>query len=259
MKNLLRNNIGLVFPRILRERFSHGFVVNTIADVKVGGRISGSETNVSPLYLYPNKDECKQNFDVNFLRIINKNLDNKITPEGILYYIYAILYSPYYREHYDEFLRIDFPRVPFTRNHILFMKIAHLGEKLVNLHLLNAPDLLVANTKFQGSGNNLIEKSEYIEKEERIYVNETQYFEKIVPEIWEYLIGGYQVLYQWLKHRKGRILSLEDIKHFCKTATAIKVTIDIQSEIDKLYPDIEKEIIEFRKNSENADLKGYMH
>ena len=77
----------------------------------------------------------------------------------------------------------------------------------------------------------------------RVYINKEQYFEKIPKEIWEYQIGGYQVLSKWLKDRKGKILSLEDVKHYCKIVTAIKKTIDIQNNIDTLYPKAEKETI----------------
>jgi uncharacterized protein YeeX (DUF496 family) len=114
--------------------------------------------------------------------------------------------------------------------------------------------------KFQGSGENRIEKQKYEEGEERVYINKTQYFEIIEKEVWEYQIDGYQALDKWLKDRKGRVLSLEDIKHYCKVVTAIRKTIEVQKVIDQIYPRIEEEVIEFsiqkaRTESPSAFLK----
>lgn len=80
--------------------------------------------------------------------------------------------------------------------------------------------------------------------EKKVYINNQQYFERVEKEVWEYQVGGYQVLSKWLKDRKGRLLSLDDIKHYCKIVTALKRTIELQKEIDKIYPSVEKKIIE---------------
>ncbi len=97
--------------------------------------------------------------------------------------------------------------------------------------------------RFQGKGDNRVEKQTHSPKEKRVYINKTQYFEGVEPEVWEYQIGGYQVLDKWLKDRKKRILSLEDIKHYCRVVTALAKTIEIQGEIETLYSEIEKNII----------------
>jgi hypothetical protein len=110
------------------------------------------------------------------------------------------------------------------------------------LHLLKSNELDQPITKFQGKGDNKVEKMTY--GEERVWINKDQYFDGITEEIWKYQIGGYQVCDKWLKDRKGRILSLDDIKHYCKFVTAIIKTIEIQKKIDNLYPEIEKETIE---------------
>lgn len=81
----------------------------------------------------------------------------------------------------------------------------------------------------------------------RIHINKTRYFENIPKDVWEYQIGGYQVCKKWLKDRKGRELSLEDIKHYCKVLTALQQTIEIQKSIDEIYPEVEQETIEFEK------------
>jgi hypothetical protein len=103
---------------------------------------------------------------------------------------------------------------------------------------------LPKSSKFQGKGDNRVEKIKYEETEKRIYFNEKQYFEEISQDIWQYQIGSYQVCRKWLKDRKGRCLSLEDIKHYCRTVTALQKTIEIQKEIDNIYKEVEKNIIE---------------
>ena len=150
-----------------------------------------------------------------------------------------------------EFLKIDFPRVPFTKDYEIFKEIGNLGGRLVNLHLLKSGELSSPNARFQGEGNNRIAKAKrvgrnYKPKEKRVYINkDKQYFEGIEPEVWEYMIGGYQVLDSWLKYRGEQKLSTEEIKHFCKMVTALSKTIEIQKEIDKIYPKVEKKIVEF--------------
>ena len=125
-----------------------------------------------------------------------------------------------------------------------------MGKKLVDLHLLKSKEIDPPIAKFEGKGENKVEKVTY--KEGKVSINKDQYFEGIPEEVWQYQIGGYQVCDKWLKDRKGRMLSLDDIKHYCKVVTAIKNTIEVQKEIDNLYPEIEKEIIEF-KNLKNKE------
>ena len=133
----------------------------------------------------------------------------------------------YYRKKYEEFLTINFPRVPFPRDRNLFVRISRLGKKLVDMHLLISSELNNPTAKFQGKGDNTVEKPIYDENASRIYINKTQYFERVKKNIWEYHIDGYQVLYIWLKDRKGRRLSLEDIKNYYKVVTALKRTKEI--------------------------------
>jgi hypothetical protein len=110
--------------------------------------------------------------------------------------------------------------------------------------LLESKEIDPPIAKFEGKGENKVEKVTY--KDCKVSINQDQYFEGITEEVWQYQIGGYQVCDKWLKDRKGRMLSLDDIKHYCKVVTAIKCTIEIQKEIDNLYPEIEKEIIELK-------------
>jgi len=201
---------------------------------------------IFPLYLYPDPDkqdlfshleEAKgkqPNISPKIFSVLSKAYNSGQTPEEIFRYIYAILYANEYRTKYAEFLKIDFPRVPFTKSYKLFRQMGEYGKHLVDLHLLELPELDPPVVKFQGTGENKVEKLKYDQKKSRIYVNKDQYFEGVGEELWKYQIGGYQVCNKWLKDRKGRILSLDEIKHYCKIVTAIKKTIGVQKNILKL-------------------------
>jgi predicted helicase len=163
----------------------------------------------------------------------------------IFCYIYAILYSNIYRTKYAEFLKIDFPRIPFTKDYKLFSQMVEYGKRLVDLHLLKSSELDPPVAKFQGKGDDKVEKLRYDEKERRVYINPNQYFEGIIKDVWQYQIGGYKVCDKWLKDRKGITLSLDGIKHYCKVVTSLSNTIEIQKAIDDIYPEAEKETVEF--------------
>jgi phage-related minor tail protein len=121
--------------------------------------------------------------------------------------------------------------------------MAELGSHLVELHLLKSKELENPVARFRGEGENKVEKVRY--GETCVRINNEQFFEGVKPEVWEYQIGGYQVCDKWLKDRKGRKLSLEDIKHYCKIVTALEKTIAVQKEIDKLYRRVEETVIDF--------------
>jgi predicted helicase len=167
--------------------------------------------------------------------------NSKPTPEEIFFYIYAVLYSNIYRTKYADFLRIDFPRIPFTKNYEIFNKMADSGKRLVELHLLSSKELELPSAKFEGKGENLVQKVRY--EGERVFINNEQYFDGIKSQVWNYKIGGYQVCDKWLKDRKGRILSLDELKHYCRIVTSIEKTIEIQNDIDTIYPEVEKDLI----------------
>jgi hypothetical protein len=138
--------------------------------------------------------------------------------------------------------------VPFTEDYELFQKMGTFGQRLVEFHLFDASELDPPLAKFQRTGKNSVDKLKYNQKESRAYINRSQYFKGVDKTVWEYQIGGYQLCHKWLKDRKGRILSLEEIKHYCKVVTAIKKTIEIQKGIDAIYPEIEKRLIDFNLN-----------
>jgi very-short-patch-repair endonuclease len=173
---------------------------------------------------------------------------SSITPEQVFHYIYAVLYAPSYREKYADFLRLDFPRIPFPADREVFEAMAELGARLVDLHLLRAPELDPPLARFEGQGDNRIVKSgrkgfRYEAQTERVYINSTQYFAPVPPEVWEYAIGGYQVCQKWLKDRKNRALSLEEIQTYLRILTSLKYTLELTEEIEELYIQIDGETL----------------
>jgi predicted helicase len=205
---------------------------------------------VFPLYLCPTgllardpKQQKKPNLAPSLLEALRKDHGQEAPPADIFHYVYAVLYAPEYRATYTEPLKRDFPRVPFTKDKRLFKKLADFGKELTDLHLLKSSALDKPVCRFQGKGDNRVEKQAYNEKEKRVDINRTQYFEGVNPEVWKYQIGGYQVLDKWLKDRKKRILTTDDIKHYCRVVTALAKTIEIQKQINEFYLEVEKDAI----------------
>ncbi len=257
MCHMFRENVGIIVPRRVEVAggWQHALVTNLCAD-----HVSISLKTIDylfPIYRYPDPQERPKlshfkrpeektpNLSASLLKALKDTYGRKPTSEQIFQYVYAVLYSPAYRTKYAEFLKTDFPRVPFARDQELFLKVAALGKRVAELHLLKSSELDQPIARFQGQGNNKVEKPRYDEKAKRVYINNAQHFEGVEPEVWEYQIGGYQVLDKWLKDRKGRPLNLEDIRHYCRVVTALAKTIEIQAEIDVLYPHVEKHTLMF--------------
>ncbi|MDI6759590.1 MAG: N-6 DNA methylase [Candidatus Brocadiaceae bacterium] len=219
-----------------------------------------------PLYLYPKKDNPgkkssggimmlfepqaeygvkRPNLSPALVEQLTKTFKKAPSPEQIFFYIYAALYSNTYRTKYAEFLKMDFPRIPFTKNYKLFNKLAEYGERLVNLHLLKSTELDPPVARFQGKGDNTVDKVRH--EKGKVYINRDRWVEEVDAEVWQYQIGGYRVCDKWLKDRKGRRLSLEDIRHYCKIITALQKTIDIQKTIDSVYPKVEEDVVELEQ------------
>jgi type I restriction-modification system DNA methylase subunit len=244
MQNILHSgNFGLNLTRRLRDPiWQHVFVSNLVTDKTLVS--SKDNCYFFPLYLYPKKSQQNlyekrtSNFTREFLQGIKASLTKEPTPEEIFYYIYAVLYSPAYRKRYQEFLKIDFPRVPLPSNGQVFKQLSNLGKELVDLHLLKHSALAQTDVGFPKDGSNKVEKVAYDEKNQRALINKEQWFENIPEEIWEYRIGAYQAMEKYLKDRKGRKLSLDEINHYMKMAKAIQVTIELQEKIDGVYKKI---------------------
>jgi predicted helicase len=157
---------------------------------------------------------------------------NSLTGKDVFHYTYSVLHAPTYRKRYIEFLRIDYPRLPLTGNKGLFAALVSLGAELVSLHLMESPYLEKLITRFPVPGSRVVEGVRFQESARRVYINSEQYFEGVPPEVWAFTIGGYQVCHKWLKDRKGRTLTFEDIQHYQKIIVALAETIRLMGEID---------------------------
>ena len=161
---------------------------------------------------------------------------NTVGPEGILSYVFAVLSSPTYRTRYADFLKTDFPHIPLTSNRELFRELCRFGSRLVTLHLMEADDLTPITT-YPVPGDNRVEKVRYTEPGQgaelgRVWMNAAQYFEGVPPDVWEFHVGGYQVCAKWLKDRKGRLLTYDDLTHYQYVVAALAETIALMREID---------------------------
>lgn len=257
MRHMLHENLGLILPKRVETKIPWSHVLCSAEIIEHVVVSLKTIDYIFPLYLYPDTNrislfknledeiEPQSNIDPNLYSALAKNYKRKPDPEAIFHFIYAVLYSNSFRSKYAELLKTDFPRIPFPENHELFNTMAGLGKRLVQIHLLQSPEIDEPFVKAQGKGNNVVEKLKYDEKTQRVYYNPSHYFEGFTREIWEYQVGGYQVCNKWLKDRKGKILSADDIKHYCMIAGALRKTMEIQKEIDTIYPEVEKEIIKF--------------
>jgi len=157
------------------------------------------------------------------------------TPEDLFDYIYAVLHSPKYRETYKEFLKIDFPRIPYPTDTDNFWKLVELGRKIRELHLLESPLLSASkNIRFDGGSDLTVEKPKYNTETQRVYINDSVYFEGVDGIAWNFHIGGYQPAQKWLKDRKGRQLSVDDVKHYAQMIVAMHETNRLMGEIDNV-------------------------
>ena len=184
-------------------------------------------------------NKVEPNLSAEFLKAITSKLGYTPTPEAIFYYIYAIFHSPTYRTRYAEFLKIDFPRVPLTSDDELFRQLATYGEELVALHLIKSPKFDNLITEFiETTGNRLIDAGhpKFINQNEVVINKKGDKFTGIPENIWNFYVGGYQVCQKWLKDRKGRILSDEDIQHYQRIVVALKETIELMAQIDEAIP-----------------------
>ena len=255
-------NLGLITTRQTRDKWD-ALVSNTIITHK---SLAAYDINtIFPLYLYPSpsvgaKDlieisealesgagSRRANLSEVFIRDMEKRLGlkyeegaeepgkkggKKFGPDDILHYIYAVFHSPSYRERYAEFLKGDFPRVPLTSDAGLFWELCGLGSRLTALHLLEGSGPAAIKTSYPVDGSNEVDQVRYVDMHEQVQINNDQYFGGIPKAVWEFHVGGYRVCEKWLKDRKGRKLSLDDISHYQKVVAALAETISIMAEID---------------------------
>lgn len=252
------NNIGLIINRsVALDKYQHAFITNKITDLHIMETANAS-AYIFPLYIYDTENVRKilreeneevggmfedikhfenkvriENFTPKFRKFINEKY-GEIKPEEILGYIYAILFHKEYRKKYLDFLKIDFPKIPFVESKDYFLKFAKLGEELYNLHLGNLKiQKEVGEPMFKDNKNKneKIVKAIYNENEKDLFVNESLYFKNVDKEVWEYKIGGYQVLDKYLKSHKNENI---DYEHFENVIKILARSIEIEAEISEL-------------------------
>ncbi|MCC5840514.1 MAG: hypothetical protein JJT96_10345 [Opitutales bacterium] len=264
MRHMLGSqNIGLLTCRQQAELgFQHVFATRLISECCSVSLKTREITSLFPLYLVEDDSDAQQkleecnrvNFSAPFLRKLAGVLGLKqrganshptgLTPEDIFHYIYAVFHSPGYRSRYAEFLKIDFPRLPLTSNLALFRELSRLGGELVALHLLESPKLDKPITAFIGLATPIVNRVAWTE--DTVWIDAPACrrgalqkpgsigFKGIPEEVWNFHIGGYQVCHKWLKDRKGRTLTAEDIAHYHKIVIALSETIRLMAEIDEV-------------------------
>jgi predicted helicase len=277
MKHFLGGtNLGLVTARSNKsDTCDHFYISKNIMETKCGERTTQSA--LFPLYLYPDKNG-QQTIDQTAERTPNLNLEivkeirdklgltftnekettkDTFAPIDILDYIYAVLHSPTYREKYKEFLKIDFPRVPYPKDKETFWNLVKLGGEIRQIHLLESPVVEKFISKYPVTGTNVVGKIKFelsplsispqVEKISslegglkegdqvgKVFINETQYFEDVPEVAWNFYIGGYQPAQKWLKDRKDRELQVDDIRHYLKIIVALTETDRLMKEVDKI-------------------------
>lgn len=243
-------NIALLVGRQNKSMTIDSFLISTeISEMKCAERTIQSYH--FPLYLYPiNKDQATLDQTVrkpNLSPVIVQQIADKIglrftsekeqnaatfSPIDLLDYIYAVLYSPTYRETYKEFLKIDFPRVPYPKDAQTFWALVALGGQLRQAHLLESAAVDKNVTQYPEDGDNVVRKVRY--EGGNVYINETQYFANVPSVAWEFYIGGYQPAQKWLKDRKDRVLGFEDVAHYRRIIAALVETDRLMKEVDKV-------------------------
>ena len=254
MQHMMKENIGLSCCRQLSStEYHHAFVTSHIVDDSMVSNKTKERGYLFPLYLEPESQavlvkgqekldlygiqhtlrthvDRQANIASEFMASLVRTFNQSVMPEEIFYYIYAVLYSTVYRQKYADFLKRDFPRIPFTPDHALFLDLGKLGKRLADLHLMKSTELEVPAVRFEGAGGGRVDEVRW--EAGSVWINATQHFTPVAADVWQYQVGGYQVCHKWLKDRKGRALRAEDIRHYCRVATALGRTVEIQREID---------------------------
>lgn len=233
MKHLQKDNVALCLIKINSSVDGLFKILVTTGITDKTLLSSKDNTNVFPLYIYKENmgvEERIPNFNTKLLAQIEQSLGEHIEPQELFDYIYAVLHSPNYRERYKEFLKIDFPRIPYPTNADEYHRLAKLGAELRKLHLMeDLPTQLP--TLFPKGGTLQVDCLRW--EQNRVYINSEQYFENVPESAWNFYIGGYQPAQKWLKDRKGMTLDFKDVKHYERIIYVLQQTERIMQEIDK--------------------------
>ena len=230
-----RQNLCLLVPRQIGiTTWRHAFVATTPAESCLVSSDTKSQNYVFPARTFRAGGETRENFSAHFRAVLDARYEHHYTPEEILGFIYAVLHAPTYRTRYAEFLRIDFPRVPFPESSDDFERLSGLGWALAEAHLLRElPRRGLA--AYRGKGDHTVEAVRYSPEQQAVAIKDTQFFEPVPQTVWDFHIGGYQVIDKYLKSRKGRMLSLDEINQASAIADSLAFSIEQMARIDKAY------------------------
>ena len=261
-----KENVSLIIGKQCVSDWRYIFTSKIISNLNLTGTAGRFGSGyLFPLYVYPTATaqqtiiqthERTPNLNLDIVNQIAENLgltftdekettENTFAPIDILDYIYAVLHSPTYREKYKEFLKIDFPRVPYPKDSATFWQLVKLGGEIRQIHLLESPKVEQYITTYPIAGSNEITRSlttkdigfeltDEANQIGRVWINDEQYFDKVPLVAWEFYIGGYQPAQKWLKDRKNRTLEFDDILHYQKIIVALTETDRLMKEVDKV-------------------------
>jgi len=228
------DNIGLVVCKQMKSGkvYQHFFITNQIAESCIVSNKTGEIGYVFPLYLYlQGEGHFKDTLDK--IPNLNPEILKKLggDPQIAFDYCYGVLHDKNYRKQYKEFLKIDFPRIPYPKDNEELQHYATIGKYLRELHLLESPQLQALITSFPIAGNNTITEIKWVNTGQKdkgnVYINDTQYFADVPLKAWEAYIGSYQPAQKWLNDRKGQTLTYNDIIHYQQMIVALQKTQEI--------------------------------
>jgi predicted helicase len=271
MSQMLRPNLSLCVGRAGsaadNQEWNVVFVADRLVDMNLfyrGGNVNYPLRFAALSGSFDIDRSQRPNFKAGFLKRLGQTLERLpkrdanfpegITPEEIFQYIYAVFHSPGYRKRYADFLKIDFPRLPLTRNLGLFRALARLGGELVAFHLVNAPMQAgislslpdkaigtfryaqppILRLRYQGPHKPVVQKLYWSANTVWLNTDQSACFHGVPEKVWKFHIGGHQVCAKWLKDRKGRILSADDLLHYHRIVIALHETIRLMAEIDRV-------------------------
>ena len=236
MRHMLHENYGLATARSNKtSTVDHFYVVNGLMETKCAER--STQSAIFPLYLYPEGDDLKEKRQINLdsklykkLQALAKNKKNGQPDElAVFDYIYAVLHCPAYRSTYAEFLKYDFPRIPWPANADEFWRLCEQGGQLRQLHLMQSTAIGGTSYPLKGEGDCCIDQPKL--QKNQIWINKNQYLDEVPDGVWDFYIGGYQPAQKWLKDRKGQTLSFNQVKHYQSILKILARTAEIRQGI----------------------------
>ncbi|MBE6192370.1 MAG: DNA methyltransferase [Rikenellaceae bacterium] len=248
---LIGDNVGIVVGRQCVSDWRYAFVTDKICEFNLTGTAGRFGSGyVFPLYTYNSIDnnlftrrpnlnmeivgEIADRIGLTFEAEPNDN-EGAFSPIDLLDYIYGVLHSPSYREQFKEFLKVDFPRIPYPTDANEFRRVSEIGGELREVHLMEVKPPI--QTQFNVSGSNVVEATKITDGDSadvcKVWINAEQYFDNVPRVAWEFYIGGYQPAQKWLKDRKGMTLEWDDVIHYQRIIAALCKTHELMQQLEE--------------------------